>query len=141
MNKLLILKGLPASGKSTYAKELVNKGWKRVNKDLLREMLDNGKWSRMNEKSIVESEKLLVEYFLKRGENVVIDDCNFAWEDTWKAIGEKVFAEVEVKLFDTPLMECIERDAKRGDKAEIIYGVSAVTGLGGIVGWINIEDK
>lgn len=41
MPKLLVLKGLPASGKSTYAKELVNKGWKRVNKDDLRAMIDD----------------------------------------------------------------------------------------------------
>lgn len=33
MSKLLMLKGLPASGKSTYAKELSDKGWIRVNKD------------------------------------------------------------------------------------------------------------
>lgn len=26
-------------------------------------------------------------------------------------------------------------------KAEVIYTVSACTGLGAIVGWINIEDK
>ena len=49
MSKLLILKGLPASGKSTYAKELVSKGWKRVNKDDLRSMIDGGKWSKKNE--------------------------------------------------------------------------------------------
>jgi hypothetical protein len=26
-------------------------------------------------------------------------------------------------------------------KAEVIYTAAAVTGLGGIVGWIDIEDK
>src|SRR5207245_9019847 len=55
--KLLLLKGLPASGKSTYAKELVLKGWKRVNKDDLRAMIDNGKWSHSNEDIIKEDRK------------------------------------------------------------------------------------
>lgn len=38
-----MLKGLPASGKSTYAKELVLKSpgkYKRINKDDLRAMVD-----------------------------------------------------------------------------------------------------
>ena len=40
MKKLLMLKGLPASGKSTYAKELVKEqGFVRANKDDLRAML------------------------------------------------------------------------------------------------------
>jgi len=53
--KVLILKGLPASGKSTYAKELVAKGnWKRINKDDLRAMLDCSKWSKANEKFVLQ---------------------------------------------------------------------------------------
>ena len=49
--KLIMTKGLPASGKSTWAKQYLddNPGTKRVNKDDLRAMLDNGKWSKRNE--------------------------------------------------------------------------------------------
>ena len=38
-----MLQGLPASGKTKYARELQADGWKRVNKDDLRDMIDNGK--------------------------------------------------------------------------------------------------
>ena len=48
-------KGLPASGKSTWAKLEVarSKGkTKRINKDDLRDMIDAGTWSKENEKNI-----------------------------------------------------------------------------------------
>ena len=52
--KVIVLRGLIASGKSTYAKQLVEKlGWKRVNKDDLRAMVDNSIWSDKNEKEIL----------------------------------------------------------------------------------------
>ena len=55
-----MLKGLPASGKSTYAKKLANKGWTRVNKDDLRAMLNDGKWSRSNEKFVLKVRDFIV---------------------------------------------------------------------------------
>ena len=117
MSKLLILKGLPASGKSTYAKELVAKGWKRVNKDDLRSMIDNGKWNNKNEDMIIKIEEDIVITYLVEGFKVVVDDTNFAHEARWERIADQVGADFEIKFFDVPLMECIERDSKRGDKS------------------------
>ena len=117
MPKLLVSKGLPASGKSTYAKELVNKGWKRVNKDDLRAMIDNGKWSNNNEETIIKLEQEIVARLLINEYNVVVDDTNFGWEDKWKAFAKSYVVDFEIKFFDVPLMECIERDSKRGDKS------------------------
>lgn len=121
--KLLMLKGLPGSGKSTYAKELVAQGWKRVNKDDLRSMIDGGKWSKENEKYIFQREMDLVTSFLYEGFNVVVDDTNFSREDHWKVFSQKVVGdygvdcEFEVKFFDVPVQECIRRDALRGEKS------------------------
>lgn len=131
MTRLMILKGLPASGKSTYAKELVSKGWKRVNKDLLREMFDDGIWSRPNEKAIVEAERNLARLLLSTGHGVVVDDCNFAHEEAWKKLAEEMNkesfqVEIDFKFFDVPVMECVERDSKRGSKsvgAKVILGM------------------
>ncbi|KKL23847.1 hypothetical protein LCGC14_2421320, partial [marine sediment metagenome] len=53
MKQVTILKGLPASGKTTWAigQIIKNPGkCKRINKDDLREMFDCGQWSRDNEK-------------------------------------------------------------------------------------------
>lgn len=124
--KLMMMKGLPASGKSTYAKTLVEQGYKRVNKDELRLMIDGGKWTRNNEKLIRTVEKALVSAFLASGNNVVVDDTNFAYEAEWKSVAAEFGAEFEVKFFDTPVMECVDRDSVRGDKsvgAKVIMGM------------------
>lgn len=124
-NKLLMLKGLPASGKSTYAKQLVNhKGWKRVNKDDLRSMIDGGSWSKTNEEEIKSAEMMLVIDYVTKGHNVVIDSTNFVHEEKWRKVAEELGAEFEVEFFDVPLTECIARDATRGEKAvgeKVIY--------------------
>lgn len=119
MLKLLMLKGLPASGKSTYAKELVAQGWKRVNKDDLRAMIDDSKWSKQNEKDIIEARDLLIIHYLDSGDNVVVDDTNFNPEhaSSLSELADNCDAEFEEKFFDVPVYECIERDLKRGDKS------------------------
>ena len=115
--KVLLLRGLPASGKSTYAKELVSKdhNWIRVNKDDLRSMMNGGVFSRKLEEQIVITERELVENALKIGKNVVVDDTNFnlAHERYFSQLARYYKAEFEVKFFDTPLEECIKRDNKR----------------------------
>lgn len=115
--KILILRGLPASGKSTYAKELVsvNHNWVRVNKDDLRAMMNGGVFSGKLEKHIVRIERALAENALRLGKNVIVDDTNFNpdHEIFFRALAYQYNAEVEVKFFDTPLEECIKRDNKR----------------------------
>lgn len=115
--KILLLRGLPASGKSTYAKELVSKNhnWIRVNKDDLRSMMNGGVFSRKLEEQIVITERELTENALKIGKNVVVDDTNFnlAHERYFSQLARYYKAEFEVKFFDTPLEECIKRDIKR----------------------------
>lgn len=112
-----MLKGLIASGKSTYANKLVKSGYKRVNKDDLRAMIDSGVWSRSNEDAIKKAEKSLAIQFLSDGHDVVVDDTNFAYEKMWEQVAKEMGAEFEIKSFDTPLLECIRRDAGRGEKA------------------------
>jgi predicted kinase len=115
MRKLVILRWLPASGKSTEAKKLVEEGMKRVNKDLLREMLDFWVWSKANEALVNEIEYDLIQSLLSRGISVVVDDTNISMSrvNLLEAIWMWEDANVEVKLMDTPIEECIKRDANR----------------------------
>lgn len=116
-NVLIMLLGLPASGKTTYAMELVEKGCKRVNKDELRAMIDGGKWSKEKEKTILETEKQIVKNLLTSGYNVVVDDTNFAHRETWSEIAKECDADFSIKDFTgvSPRV-CIERDIARGSK-------------------------
>jgi predicted kinase len=128
MPTLLMLKGLQASGKSTYAKQLVlesqehKRKWKRVNKDDLRAMIDNYRWSKSNEKFIVQLRDNIVEAALLADFNVVVDDTNFELrhEEALRKIAEKVEEAIaprkiafETKFFEVSLQEAIRRDLGR----------------------------
>lgn len=117
--KLIMTRGLPASGKSTWAREQVDKSngqIKRINKDDLRAMLDNGKWSKDREAKILKARNTLIRVFLKSGQDVIVDDTNFGpHEEKLRNLAEQYGATFEVQEFNTPVGECIERDAKRAN--------------------------
>lgn len=124
MKTVIILRGLPASGKSTYAKELVkaNPGmYKRINRDDMREMLDGYQFSKSNEKFVKKLRDWLIVEALRDGKHVIVDDTNLSQRNInrindlvngyKKQTGEQV--KVEVKEFTIELEEAIKRDAKR----------------------------
>jgi predicted kinase len=116
--KVIILKGLPACGKTTYCKELMaaNPGaYKRINKDDLRAMIDDGKWSKHNESFILKVRDSLILTALREGCHVLVDDTSLHPKHE-TAIRELVkgVALVEIKDFtDVPLETCLERDRHR----------------------------
>jgi predicted kinase len=114
---LEMLKGLPASGKTTYAREVaLSHDWKRVSKDDLRAMLDNGKWSKNNEKFVLAVRESLIGMALQRGLHVVVDDTNFApsHEEKLRQLAKLFKAEFRIRDFShVPVETCIERDQKR----------------------------
>jgi predicted kinase len=115
--KVILLKGLPASGKSTWAREQVRRfpgRYKRINKDDLRDMLDDGEWSEENEKFIVKARNRLILAALAAGKDVIVDDTNLNPEHE-RAVRKLVEgrAEVEVRAFDVSLEEAIRRDHER----------------------------
>lgn len=119
MRKILFLKGLPASGKSTFAKGLVAKEpdkWVRVNKDDFRYMLHDRKWSKGREKTVEAVQLSVARSALDRGQNVIVDNTHMSprHENVWKDLAKEFKAEFEVKEFNTSVEECLERDQKRG---------------------------
>lgn len=119
MAKLLILRGLPASGKSTRAKEVVAMGnWVRVNRDLLRTMLHFDKFTGINEGLTVDAEKAIVRKLLTAGQNVVVDDVNLNPKNhqMWGALSAEIGATYAIETIKTPMEECIRRDSLREKK-------------------------
>jgi len=117
MAKLIMMKGLPASGKSTSVKQMLqdNGNWVRVNKDLLREMLHFNKWTGNNEKLTMKAEKELAKFFLKQNINVMVDDTNLgeSHKDIWKNIATETKAVFGILEKGTSVEECIERELER----------------------------
>jgi len=118
MLRVIVLKGLPASGKSSYCKNLIDANpnqYKRINKDDIRAMLDNSYFSKGNEKFVIKVRNQLILMALDAGKHVLIDDTNLnpVHEKDIKALvaGKAV---VEIKDFTHVDVEtCIARDLKR----------------------------
>lgn len=125
MPKLIFLKGLPASGKSTWAREQVDKGNGsviRFNKDDMRAMIHNNKHSKGREAEILDLQWNMVQRSLIGGRDVIVDNTHFNpihLKQAQSIIDElnRLFPNKQFKLeeifFDTPLEECIRRDATR----------------------------
>ncbi len=118
MLKVILTKGLPASGKSTWAKQLLAENpntYKRINKDDLRAMLDNSKHSQDAEKFVLRVRDALILLALSEGKHVVIDDTNLAQKHETR-IKQLVRGKAEVIIqdfTDVPLETCIYRDRMR----------------------------
>ena len=118
MKKLIMTKGLPASGKSTWAKDYQGKNPNtvRVNKDDLRAMLHNSVWSHGREDFVLKVRNFIVTESLKAGHDVIVDDTNLSpkHEVTLRNFALQAKAEFEIKDFtDITVDECIKRDLKR----------------------------
>jgi len=121
MPKIIMTRGLPASGKTTWAKEQVLKSdgkTKRVNKDDLRAMINAGKWSRHSEKQILDIRNRIIDYYLSKGYDVIVDDTNLNPEHEKTLRGftmdDQYSAGFEIKDFTgVSLDECIKRDQSR----------------------------
>lgn len=125
--KLLILKGLPASGKSTFAKEFChkNKDWIRVNRDDLRNMRGDY-WIPKQEDLITHMEDQCIFAALAGGYNVILDATNLNQDRNKERVKQlrMVFPDliVEYKYFEVSRDECVKRDLKRENSvgAEVI---------------------
>lgn len=118
MTTIVMTRGLPASGKTTWAKLQQKKFpgmYKRVNKDDLRAMLDDGVWSKENEAFLQKVRDYIVDLALKEGYSPIVDDTNLHSKhrnQMWK-IAAKHNTIVTTKSFDVTVAECIRRDKKR----------------------------
>lgn len=118
MKKVLILQGLPASGKSHFAREILLKEpgrWVRTNKDLLREMCHASYWTKSNEKFIIQIRDETILRALEAGKHVIVDDTNFGHniEHIKQLVKGKAQVEVNNSFLKVPVEECIKRDLLR----------------------------
>jgi predicted kinase len=119
MRKIILLRGLPGSGKSTWARAMIRKNpdqYKRVNKDDLRMMIDDDMWSSSNEKFILHIRNVIIAEALKSGKDVIVDDTNLhpKHEKYLRKVALEFGAVLEFQDFlDISVEECIARDSKR----------------------------
>jgi predicted kinase len=116
MTRLLITRGLPASGKTTFAHKL-QPGVVRVNRDDLRRMLHGQRlFTQWAEGQVTHAQRATVEALLRARADVIVDDTNLRNKTVreWAELAARLDATFEVHDFtDVPLEECLRRDADR----------------------------
>ena len=139
MKRIILTRGIPASGKSTWAKQEVLKDPEhsvRINRDDLRNMC--GKYCVLaREKYILSCRNLLLNTAIYMNFNtIIIDDINLNPRDIDyiikavnyfnKVLTSKNQYKIEFKDFtNVPLNVCIERDSKRENSLgeKVIRGI------------------
>jgi predicted kinase len=140
--KILMLRGLQGSGKSTFCNNLTktDKNWLRVNRDSIRKDFFGGIWSRDREKTVVAIEKNMVKTMIENGFSVVIDDTNVSAhnQNLWKEFAREYSATFETKIMDTSIEECIHRDSLRTGSERIGQAIICKTALfNDLINWNN----
>lgn len=122
--KLLVLVGIPGSGKSTYARKLVKGSsdkWAIVNRDDIRDMLGDY-WIPSRENLVTDIEDDMIQESLRHGYNVIIDATNINPKTKRRIENNvelmKTFVPyniiIEYKVIKVSLRTAIRRDFFRG---------------------------
>ena len=124
--KIIILKGLPASGKSTWAKEYMkaHSEFKRINRDDLREMLSNYVFSNGNEALVTKVSLEIQKACLLSGFSFILDETSLnprvessvrtLIKDYQESTAQTVDLEINDSFLEVSYKECIKRDEIRG---------------------------
>lgn len=126
MTTLTITRGLPGSGKSTWARmqQTADPNLWRVNRDALRAMalLHWAHGNQAYEDMLTRVQRAAIRALLANGVDVVVDDINLQHEhvNTLMAIAVDCRADFQIEDFtNVPLETCIERDAARSDAERV----------------------
>ena len=132
------MQGLSGSGKSTRAKELLAEygNGVRLNRDLLRQMLHgDAQWSGKQERITKDVARAMAKHLLTNGKVgvLIIDDTNLhpSTVESWRSLAQECDAKFETIRMDTPLEECLRRDALREKPVgrHVILGMAMQHGL------------
>ena len=114
--KILVLQGVPASGKSTFARSLVlkDKSYVIVSRDAIREARGEY-WIPEHEDYISDIEEFEIRSAIKHNLNPIIDATNLNPKTIakWKNLAEELNVNIEFKMFEIDFTTALERDSKR----------------------------
>lgn len=118
--KILILIGIPASGKSTWAKDFVrnNPDYVRVNRDDFRDMLKSSQTCENKIEDMITSLVFgVIEEALSKRLNIIVDNTNLKQKYINEIIEKfKYSADIDYRVFDISLKKALEYNAGRERK-------------------------
>ena len=115
--KVIILIGLPSSGKTTWAKNFIakNQNYIRISRDDFRLMLKNQQICNNTIENLISElcENTIIKSLVKK-QNIIIDNTNLKLKYINNFIKlTQYYADIEYILFDVSIEECIKRDKNR----------------------------
>jgi len=119
--RIIMYVGLPASGKSTAARDaLANGNVMRVNRDDLRSMLF-ARWKGKKEQIVTDTEVAAITAAVKGGYDIIIDDTNLnpGTQQKWANLATSLGTTLIRQDFDTSIAECVDRDYMRSGRARV----------------------
>lgn len=120
MTVLVLTRGLPASGKTTWAKAWVDEESAhraRLNRDdLRRQMFGKPFLDYAGEQAVTHAQQSAAKALLRSGRDVVVDDTNLRakYVRAWVDLAAETGSNVRIREFtDVAVDECVRRDAER----------------------------
>jgi len=116
LKKLILLVGMPASGKSTLAAKLIAKGFSCLNADSIREELYGDAILQGDPAEVFKIFFERLEELLKADSDIVVDNTNLKFQhrkqiiDKAKGFG---YADIELWFLDMPFALCAARNGER----------------------------
>jgi predicted kinase len=121
--EVIILRGLPASGKTTWSLNYISEHpeYIRINKDEIRKIIHHDVYSKENEKITLHIRDILINSCLNKGESIIIDDTNLnpfheqCIRQLVKQYNKENNTNIAISIVDFPVSveECIQRDGDR----------------------------
>jgi predicted kinase len=122
MKRLIILVGLPASGKSTLANKLTKRGFTLCSQDTIRQKLYGDAAVQGDPQVVSDLFDQRYESLLAAGADIVVDNTNI-WPALRKPLLDRArahgYVDVSLYVVDTPLFVCLLRNFRRTRRVPI----------------------
>jgi predicted kinase len=121
LKKLILLVGIPASGKSTLAKKLIQKGFICINADAIRAELYGDELKQGDPQEVFSVFFDRLEALMKEEKDIVVDNTNLKIQHRKQILdrGQKFgYEDIQLWVLDVPLDVCLKRNAARERKVE-----------------------
>lgn len=116
MKRIILMIGVPGSGKTTLAQKIAEKGWKYINADSIRLELYGNAAEQGDKEQVFTLFFTRLEELMMEGVDVIIDNTNLNPKQR-KPILERCekfgYADIQLWLLDIPLELCLERNRSR----------------------------
>lgn len=113
--RVLELRGLQASGKTTFARGILSKygNAARVSRDDLRQMMFMGNY-RLDQEPVVKAvEQAAGKAILDNNYDLIVDDTNLTGSKAWQDLATASGAKHSIRKFEVSVETAVKRDAER----------------------------